>query len=449
MELELVQGPTVALPSTDQPSWLIGRGLDCQLVLPDPGISRHHARIDWLAEPCLVDLNSTIGTRVNGRLVDRPTTLLPGDLLAIGPWVFQLRADADRIDIADTRVALAAPRLERLLAFCLHAGNLDSEIELGLALVETARQVSGFSRALLIGMETQPPAVLASSPAGDHGFSRALVDQARGERVVRLRRFEGYDASESMIQLGMSSALAAAIEVEEERVACLYLDSRHGEQTEQADIGRICQALATIAAMTLTRLRHQQRLWQQRERIYSDLHDDLGARLLAQIYQAPTPVWAENARLMLKDLRDVVSQPSQDVRSLGQVLAEVRTEARERLAIQGVGLDWQLDVDGFDQALAKEQASSLSRLFREALTNALRHSRPQTVAFRGEIDIDRLLLKLTHDGCTRAPAQWRAGRGMASMRQRAARLGASLDWTLETDRLSLLLTLPWPPSKAY
>jgi pSer/pThr/pTyr-binding forkhead associated (FHA) protein len=71
---------------------LIGRGEHCDLVLDDDTVSSDHAEVirrgaSFLAE----DLCSRNGTLLNGRALDRPTRLSPGDVLQIGP--FRLEAD--------------------------------------------------------------------------------------------------------------------------------------------------------------------------------------------------------------------------------------------------------------------------------------------------------------------------------------------------------------------
>lgn len=61
----------------------IGRRLDNHLVLDEPHVSRQHAQLRSLrGKFVLVDLNSTGGTRVNGRVV-RQHTLQPGDVITI------------------------------------------------------------------------------------------------------------------------------------------------------------------------------------------------------------------------------------------------------------------------------------------------------------------------------------------------------------------------------
>ncbi len=61
---------------------LIGRGLDCDIILPERQISRHHARIERTADGryLLYDLGSKNGTWVNGEEVrGAPRLLQDGD----------------------------------------------------------------------------------------------------------------------------------------------------------------------------------------------------------------------------------------------------------------------------------------------------------------------------------------------------------------------------------
>lgn len=64
---------------------VLGRSRDCDLVLADANISRHHAEVRPAGEGWTVDdLGSTNGVRVNGRPVDGPTPVGPGDRIELG-----------------------------------------------------------------------------------------------------------------------------------------------------------------------------------------------------------------------------------------------------------------------------------------------------------------------------------------------------------------------------
>lgn len=63
----------------------IGRSRQCDVMIEDPNVSRTHAEVrprggSWV----LTDLNSTNGSRLNGRRLDAPEVLKPGDEIEIG-----------------------------------------------------------------------------------------------------------------------------------------------------------------------------------------------------------------------------------------------------------------------------------------------------------------------------------------------------------------------------
>jgi pSer/pThr/pTyr-binding forkhead associated (FHA) protein len=68
-----------------EPDLTIGRE-GCDIVLPDPEVSRRHAIVRILADntPAIDDLGSTNGTYVNDRPIHEPTRLAPGDVVRFG-----------------------------------------------------------------------------------------------------------------------------------------------------------------------------------------------------------------------------------------------------------------------------------------------------------------------------------------------------------------------------
>ena len=66
----------------------LGRSSRCDVVIDDPNVSRRHAELrprggSWV----LTDLGSTNGSSVNGRRIDAPTVVKPGDELELGTSV--------------------------------------------------------------------------------------------------------------------------------------------------------------------------------------------------------------------------------------------------------------------------------------------------------------------------------------------------------------------------
>jgi hypothetical protein len=68
----------------------LGRSRECDVVLDDPNVSRTHAELrprggSWV----LNDLGSTNGSSVNGRRIDAPTVVKPGDEIELGTSVMK------------------------------------------------------------------------------------------------------------------------------------------------------------------------------------------------------------------------------------------------------------------------------------------------------------------------------------------------------------------------
>ena len=196
----------------------------------------------------------------------------------------------------------------------------------------------------------------------------------------------------------------------------------------------------------LARLRRTEIIAEERERIFGDLHDDIGAKLLELVHSADTPEQADLARTALQDLRDVVSRSRGAPGTLLQVLGEMRAEAESRLAAGGVALDWQQAGDLPDPPLDHGHALHLYRIVREAISNALRHARAARVRIRvSALGDDELLLDITDDG----PEPWQPGagdgQGTRGMRQRASELRGSIDWDQgTTGGTKVVLRVPLP-----
>ena len=184
---------------------------------------------------------------------------------------------------------------------------------------------------------------------------------------------------------------------------------------------------------------------QERERIYSDLHDDLGAKLLTLVYRAESPVQADLARAILQDLRDVVTRSRGTPGTLVDVLADIRAEAVQRLAAVGIGLDWDEPDDLPDPLLDTGHALHLHRIVREAISNTIRHAQARHLRIRARARDGQLLLELTDDG-SGVSSEVSLGSGMRNMRTRAGELDGRIDWVEGTQGgAKVLLRMPLEP----
>ncbi len=194
-------------------------------------------------------------------------------------------------------------------------------------------------------------------------------------------------------------------------------------------------------------LAREQAAASERERIYGDLHDDLGARLLGLIHEAQTPQQADRARALLQDLRDVVTRSRGTPGTLGDVLADIRSEAVQRLAAVGITLDWHGSEALPDPPLDHARALHLHRIVREAISNVIRHAQARHVRVRVDAREALLRLELTDDGSGAGVDAQVAGSGLRGMRERAAELAGGIDWKPGTaGGTKVLLTMPLVPA---
>ena len=83
--------PTLSLPGRTESVLVLGRRAGCDVILPDPSVSRVHAVLMLFAGQWFIaDQGSTNGTRVNGRRVWGAAAVRPGDRVSLGRTTFRL-----------------------------------------------------------------------------------------------------------------------------------------------------------------------------------------------------------------------------------------------------------------------------------------------------------------------------------------------------------------------
>jgi len=75
------------------PALSLGRAASNDIVLPDAGLSRHHARLSWDEGGAWIeDLGSRNGSLLNGERISSRRQIQPGDLISLGHLRFRLEA---------------------------------------------------------------------------------------------------------------------------------------------------------------------------------------------------------------------------------------------------------------------------------------------------------------------------------------------------------------------
>ena len=106
---------TLKLKLDDRP-YLIGRSNDCDIMLPDPKVSRKHAYLEPDGEAWVLENRGMNGTRVNAELVNERKHLEYGDRIYIENYILLLTHDdaGDMFSVLEqTGTAHRIPRTPR------------------------------------------------------------------------------------------------------------------------------------------------------------------------------------------------------------------------------------------------------------------------------------------------------------------------------------------------
>ena len=110
----------------------------------------------------------------------------------------------------------------------------------------------------------------------------------------------------------------------------------------QQRLGQAEQDLRQVFDQQLT-MQRDIHLASERELVYRDLHDDLGARLLSLVFKSAPGQARDLARSALQDLRDIVSRVTQEDHRLAAVIADCMAENENRALSLGKSFSWQAD----------------------------------------------------------------------------------------------------------
>ena len=185
-------------------------------------------------------------------------------------------------------------------------------------------------------------------------------------------------------------------------------------------------------------------LEEERARIASDLHDELGQLLTAlkmdlramerRLEAIPGP----DGAALLEQAMDASDLASRAITTVQEIAAELRPEVLERLGLEAAldqearqfarrsGVACRLEEAGLLPPLSPEVAMALYRIAVEALTNVARHAGAARATLRLEVDGETAVLRVGDDGRGIDPERRGPALGLASMRQRAERLGGAV-----------------------
>jgi two-component system, NarL family, sensor histidine kinase UhpB len=212
---------------------------------------------------------------------------------------------------------------------------------------------------------------------------------------------------------------------------------------------RVREAQSEIRVAYEDRLKAERReaTAHERAKLVEDLHDGVGSRismLLSTLHASPLPHQQIVARIRecLDDLRMVVT--ARDTNSLGEALREILGLNANLLEAGGIELT--LDLDPRAEALHfnPQRILNIMRIAQEAISNAARHGADAAISLSGHLADDDVLEIIIRDdgGGGHDPLAPSSGRGLTTMRTRAARMGGHLAIEPSSTGWTVRLKLP-------
>ncbi len=170
----------------------------------------------------------------------------------------------------------------------------------------------------------------------------------------------------------------------------------------------------------------QQGVTDERQRVARDLHDDVGAQLLSMVYRAENESNADLARSTLHELRSVIHGLESPAYSLSAAFSDWHVEIRNRCTDAQIDLEWEQPTLNSEIILNARQRMNLRRIFREIVTNAIRHSQTKKLSMTLSITDHRLFATITDYGTGFDPESIKKGRGLRNIALRIKELGGQL-----------------------
>jgi ligand-binding sensor domain-containing protein len=206
-------------------------------------------------------------------------------------------------------------------------------------------------------------------------------------------------------------------------------------------------------AFSLYRFRVNQLLKIERIRydIASDLHDEIGSNLSSisvdgQLLQKSESL-TEKERELSSDISKTASQTLEAMRDIiwfinpkndeGEDIIYKMRETASRLL---VGLDWnfnssnQVKFDGF----SLEQRRNIFLIYKEALTNVIRHSQTQKCSINVDGQSDKIIISVKDEGIGFDVDKVKKHTGILSMMKRAEKIKGTLTFTSEIEKGALI-----------
>ena len=194
----------------------------------------------------------------------------------------------------------------------------------------------------------------------------------------------------------------------------------------------------------------------EKENILMDIHDGIGGittniSMLSELAQNESDINSVKqkvstiSRLAREGMAEIRSfMQSLDTRELNwrTLAAELRNQGAKMMEPHRIAFTIEISLDDIEAQPESVLWVNLFRIYKEALTNIIKHAKAQSVAVTLNLKRNRLQLSIQDNGVG-CEQNRRSGRGLSNMRKRAAEVGGSVTVSSENGT-HVLLAIPLP-----
>lgn len=275
--------------------YLVGRGLQCTIIINDPTVSRNHARITITDDDAveITDLGSQNKTRLNGAILAQPAIMNEGDTVMFGRIELQIRRIHDpktprgQVTITEGDLDLSATTLipvfdalvpqpstvldnARILGALSELGKLvvtpDTQESILDTTLELLESIFEFDRSALLltnqdhaSLEVSAYRLKPSKQSVAFSISKTMMTEIMVNKKAVLLKDPQSDQRfanrKSIVAAGIKSAIAVPLFDGADVLGVLYVDTSKGLYRYSEDHLRITATFANILAAKLTNLR--------------------------------------------------------------------------------------------------------------------------------------------------------------------------------------------------
>jgi len=288
-----------------------------------------------------------------------------------------------------------------------------------------------------------------------HPDDRALVKERaaarlRGETIIDEYEYRIISESGAVRWVNMSAGIIAY--QEKPAIIATIFDITDRKEAEESTIRFYEESVKQYE----DRIEEEKRHLAEKEELLRDLHDGIGGittniNMLAELAKSSNALpdikktlstISELSREGLSEIRNFMN--SLDARDMNwqTLLAELRNQGNAMIGPHGMSFDLKSSLEETDDQPGSLLCLNLFKIYREALTNIIKHAQAKTVNAAFSINRTRLKLVIQDDGVGVGNGRV-GGRGLTNMQTRGRYLGGEISLNAESGTC-VTLEIPLP-----